>query len=61
MKDDLNELLNEIEQIIARIAAFDLEEIKFSYKERNDLTRLFHNKINQAKVLKSRGLVSLAS
>ncbi len=61
MKDELNELLNEIELIIVKIAAFDSEEIKFSYKERNDLTQLFHSKIKQAKVLKSRKFVSLAS
>ncbi len=61
MKDELNELLNEIEQIITKVAAFDKEEIRFSYKERNDLTRLFHHKINQVKALKRRSLVSLAS
>lgn len=61
MKGELSGLLNEIELIIAKIADFDSKQLKFSYKERNDLTQLFHNKIKQAKALKSSGLVSLAS
>ncbi len=61
MNNELNELLTEIEQIIAKIAAFDSQELKLSYQERHQLTQLFHNKLHQAKQVKLKKQVRLAS
>jgi len=61
MKDELHDVLSDIELIISKIAAFDSAQFKLSYEERHRLTQLFHRKLYQAKAIKNKKITSLAS
>jgi hypothetical protein len=51
MENNYNQLLHEIEEIIAKIGNYDIGKLKLSDKGRFELTQLFRKKIKMAKIL----------
>lgn len=51
MQNNLNKILLEIEEIIAKIGNYDIGKAQFSKQGRKELTSLFRTKIKLAKAL----------
>ena len=56
MENNIEEILTEIEQIIAKIGNYDIGKLQLSEQGRRELTELFRKKVLQAKLIKEKKL-----
>ncbi|HFC30395.1 MAG TPA: hypothetical protein ENJ44_05065 [Oceanospirillales bacterium] len=56
MKNNVDKILLEIEQIIAKIGNYDIGKLQLSSQGRKELSRLFRQKVVLAKTIKKQNL-----
>ena len=56
MENNIQDILTEIEQIIAKIGNYDIGKLKLSEQGRKELTELFRKKVHLAKTIKEKKL-----